>query len=187
METDNRHIDITRAAMTLGLWLGLYQTIKLSLIPLSLKHPVFSLLFMAMAIGVPFIAWKLVRNFRDRQAGGVFPFIISWGLSIMTFLFATMISSVAAYTYLRYLDNGAVIAGLDRQMEEALAILATAPTNAAGTEDMIAEMRVFIDLLNSLTPLQATRQIIGVSLSWGNIFSLIIAISTSMTKRTKDK
>lgn len=187
MGTEKQHIDITRTAMTLGLWLGLYQTIKLSLIPLSLKYSVFSLLFLASAIGVPFIAWKLVRDFRDRQTDGVFPFIISWALSIMTFLFATMISSVAAYIYLRYLDNGAVVAGLTRQMEETMALLSTASTTAAGTEDMMAEMRVFLDLLSSMTPLQATRQIIGVSLSWGNIFSLIIAIFTSVIKKTKDR
>ena len=173
-------ISISQAAMKLGLILGLYQTVKLMLLVIGLNKSAFSLLSLIAAAGVPFVAYHLVKRFRDNFANDFFPFISAWILSMLTFFFATMIFSIAAYAYLNFADNGMLVNTIVEQMEANKSLFtAEAPKEFNDIFDQSLEM------VRNMNPLQITKTLISSALLWGNIFSLIISIATARIKPIK--
>lgn len=186
MSEEKEHIDLLQSAMMLGLWLGLYQIVKLALVPLALKFQILAFPLMLMAVGVLPFALKLVRRFRENNNLPTFPFISAWLLSLMTFLFATMLSAIAVYVYLKYMDDGFIASALMEAIEESreayLSILSGEDAAKMGeTFDQIAE------ILPYMTPSVAVKELVASELSWGNIFSLLIALITSRNKPYKAK
>ena len=95
-------INILQASMTLGTYLGLYIILAYWITALTVSHVTLSLLALPLMIGIPVVAFFLIRRFRDSTKAPFFPFPVSWMLSILTFLFATVLSCMAAYLYLRF-------------------------------------------------------------------------------------
>ena len=193
MEDNNKNeiikINLMQVSMTLGTYLGLYIILVYVFTVLSIKHMGLSLIAMPLMIGIPVIAYFLIKRFRDTNCKPFFPFPVSWMLCILTFLFATMLSCMAAYLYLRFIDNGAFASGIMERMNSYL--LATdsvtqTMTDPAQIEQYNATMDMFKQTITwfcSLTASGMTKQLVQSSLMWGNILSLIIAIIT--TKRIR--
>ena len=175
--------------MTLGTYLGAYITLVYALMALSIKYAAISLITIPLTLGIPVIAFFLIKRFRDTNCKPFFPFPVSWMISILTFLFATMLSCMAAYLYLRFLDNGAFAAGIMERMNELLLAqesLTSTMSDPAQIQEYNATMDLFKQTITwfcSLSPSAVTKYIIQSSLMWGNILSLIIAIITA--KRIK--
>lgn len=179
-----KRISISQTAMRLGLWLGLYQSVKLAMVPLATKSALAGIVFGLLAISVPFVAYRLIRKFRDDNTADFFPFISSWLITILMFLFATMISSVVAYLYMRYADNGSIQTFLIARMEESRAVFA-GTDEAAGTNEMLAMADQTIDLFKAMNPLTTAKMLVSNSMFFGNIFSVVIALATARIKRLK--
>lgn len=178
-------INILQTSMTLGTYLGAYITLVYALMALSIKYAAISLITIPLTLGIPVIAFFLIKRFRDTNCKPFFPFPVSWMISILTFLFATMLSCMAAYLYLRFLDNGAFAAGIMERMNELL-LAQESLTSTMSDPAQIQEYNTTMDLFKqtitwfcSLSPSAVTKYIIQSSLMWGNILSLIIAIITA--------
>lgn len=179
MENRIFKIDISKAAMSLGTMLGLYQTVKLLLFPLSMRFQFLSPVLFIMVLGVPVVAWKLVRDFRNRHAQDFFPFISAWLTTILMFFFATVLSAVIAYAYLLFIDHGAFFPAMADFFDKSAAELSAGQVTAE-TKAMLDEIGPAIEMLRTLSPLQATKQlVVSNALFWSNLFSLVIAIITS--------
>ena len=182
-------INILQTSMTLGTYLGAYIILAYLVTLLTVKYPALSLLAVPLFIGIPVVAFFLIRRFRDSTQVPFFPFPVSWMLSILTFLFATVLSCMAAYLYLRFLDHGALAAGLTARMD--LMMQSSQQVTAAMTDPAQAEqynktmelMQQTIAWFCSLPASAMTKQLIQSSLMWGNIISLIIGLLTA--KRIK--
>ena len=182
-------INILQTAMTLGTYLGAYIILAYLATLLTVKYPAASLLAVPLFIGIPVVAFLLVRRFRDSTKVPYFPFPVSWIISILTFLFATVLSCMAAYLYLRFLDHGALAAGLTARMDmmmqssqEATALM-TDPAQIEHYNRTMELMQQTIAWFCSLPASGKTKQLIETSLMWGNIISLIIGLLTA--KRIK--
>lgn len=182
-------INVFQAAMTLGTYLGLYIILTYLLVGLTLKYSALSLIALPLMLGIPVVAFFLVKRFRDANCKPFFPFPVSWMITILTFLFATVLSCMTVYLYLRFIDKGALAAGMMEQMNTILqASDATiqAMTDQAQIEQMHSNMDAFKSIITwfcSLSPAAMTKQLIQSSLLWGNILSLIIGIIA--TKRVR--
>ena len=136
-----------------------------------------------------FMAQLSVRRFRDSTQVPFFPFPVSWMLSILTFLFATVLSCMVAYLYLRFLDHGALAAGLTARMDlmmqssQQMTAAMTDPAQAEQYNKTMELMQQTIAWFCSLPASAMTKQLIQSSLMWGNIISLIIGLLTA--KRIK--
>lgn len=183
-------INILQASMTLGTYLGVYIILVYIVFALAITRLMaLSLLSIPLMMGIPVIAYLLVRRFREANSMPFFPFPVSWMITILTFLFATMLSCSVAYLYLRFIDNGALSAGLlarwSEYMQASDSITQTL-TDAAQIEQFKATMDTYdryVNWLSSLPPSGLTKQLIQTSLVWGNILSLIIALIA--TKRIR--
>ena len=181
MEENVIRINVIQSAMKLGLVFGIFQTVKLALFPLTLQHQIFSLLLMPAVFGSPVILWLIVRRFRESEAAEFFPFIYAWPLTIMTVLFAAVISTVVAYVYLQYVDHGAFVTALAAQIE--VSVEAIGQQNPTGEMSaMLSQMDEYLKVLRSMTPIQFSKQVFSILLFWGNIISVIIAAVTARVR-----
>ena len=175
--------------MTLGTYLGVYIILTYFVTALTVNYAALSLLAIPLMLGIPVVAFFLIRRFRDSIKAPFFPFPVSWMLSILTFLFATVLSCMAAYLYLRYIDHGALAAGLTARMDmmmqssEAVTAAMTDPAQVEQYNKTMELMQQTISWYCSLPASARTKQLIQASLMWGNIISLIIGLITA--KRIK--
>ena len=182
-------INILQTSMTLGTYLGAYIILVYLAIMLTIRYSILSLLAIPLMFGIPVVAFFLIRRFRDSTQVPFFPFPVSWMLSILTFLFATVLSCMVAYLYLRFLDNGSLAAGLTalmdsmKQSSEAFTATMTDPTQVEQYNKTMELMQQTIAWYSSLPASAMTKQLIQSSLMWGNIISLIIGLLTA--KRIK--
>jgi len=182
-------INVFQTAMTLGTYLGLYIILVYALMGLTLKYSALSLVALPLLLGIPVVAFFLIKRFRDANCKPFFPFPVSWIITILTFLFATVLSCMTVYLYLRFLDNGALAAGMMEQMD-AIIIASDAAKQSLTDQAQIDQLQSNIDMFKSvitwfcsLSPSAMTKQIIQSSLVWGNILSLVIGIIA--TKRIR--
>lgn len=182
-------INILQTSMTLGTYLGAYIILAYIATLLTVKFTVLSLVSLPLLLGIPVVAFFLIRRFRDSTQAPFFPFPVSWMLSILTFLFATALSCMAAYMYLRFLDNGALAAGLTARMDvimqssQEVTAAMTDPAQVEQYNKTVELMQQTIAWYSSLPASAMTRQLIMSSLMWGNILSLVIGLLTA--KRIK--
>ena len=182
-------INILQTSMTLGTYLGVYIILTYFVTALTVNYAALSLLAIPLMLGIPVVAFFLIRRFRDSIKAPFFPFPVSWMLSILTFLFATVLSCMAAYLYLRYIDHGALAAGLTARMDmmmqssEAVTAAMTDPAQVEQYNKTMELMQQTISWYCSLPASAMTKQLIQASLMWGNIISLIIGLITA--KRIK--
>lgn len=167
--------------MTLGTYLGLYQIAKYALIVLSLKSPIFSLLLMAVIIGVPFFIYFLIKRYRDKNTEGYFPFAVSWMLTLTTIFFATILSVMVCYLYLRYIDHGAFFDLLITQFQKMKDFYSI--SGIADSKAVISQIDIFLDLFKSMTIMELTKQLLSLSLFWGNIIAIAVALFTAKNKK----
>ena len=182
-------INVFQTAMTLGTYLGLYIILVYALMGLTLKYSALSLVALPLLLGIPVVAFFILKRFRDANCKPFFPFPVSWIITILTFLFATVLSCMTVYLYLRFLDNGALAAGMMEQMD-AIIIASDAAKQSLTDQAQIDQLQSNIDMFKSvitwfcsLSPSAMTKQIIQSSLVWGNILSLVIGIIA--TKRIR--
>jgi len=184
-------INLLQVSMTLGTYLGLYIILVYALTALSVKYIALSFVSMPLIPGIPVVAYFLIRKFRDTNCKPFFPFPVSWILTILTFLFATMLSCMAAYLYLRFIDNGAFAASIMERMDAYLLAsdsIKQTMTDPAQIEQYNATMELFKQTITWFCSLPAsgmTKQILQSSLMWANILSLIIALITAKRIRLK--
>ncbi len=80
---------MTRYATFCGTLMGLFWLAKFTLIPLGFFMPMLMFIFLGLSICVPFIAYAMARNFRNRYRGGVMSFGEAWIFLFLTFLYAS--------------------------------------------------------------------------------------------------
>ncbi|MBQ9385488.1 MAG: DUF4199 domain-containing protein [Bacteroidaceae bacterium] len=186
-ENGNRiiRINLLQVSMTLGTYLGVYLILAYAFIALTVKHTVMSLVALPLMLGIPVVAYLLVKRFRDQSQAPYFPFPISWIISILTFVFATALSCMVVYLYLRYVDKGTIATNMmsvldayTRSTQASISAM-TDPEEIAQYTKALEMMRQNITMVCSLTPSGFTKQLISSSLMWGNILSVIIALITA--------
>ena len=178
-------INLLQVSMTLGTNLGLYIILVYAVTAMTVRFSVLSLLALPLMLGIPVVAFFLVKRYRDKNNIPFFPFPISWIITLLTFLFATVLSCMAVYLYLRFIDHGAFATGLMAWMETVIQSTETVTatmTNHAQIEqynNTIELLRQSVTWFCSLPASGVTKQLIQASLMWGNILSLIIALITA--------
>lgn len=161
---------MTRYATFCGTLMGLFWLAKFTLIPLGMVMPLLMFLFLVLSICVPFVAYAMARNFRNRYCGGVMNFGEAWLFLFLTFLYASLLTAMGYYIYFRFIDGGFILNALEETVNE---FVATLPQ--IQREQMGAQMRELIHAQRSLTPITIALQQMSQNLMLGAIMALIIA------------
>lgn len=161
---------MTRYATFCGTLMGLFWLAKFTLIPLGFFMPMLMFIFLGLSICVPFIAYAMARNFRNRYRGGVMSFGEAWIFLFLTFLYASLLTAMGYFIYFRFIDGGFILNALEETVNE---FVATLPQ--IQREQMGAQMRELIHAQRSLTPITIALQQMSQNLMLGAIMALIIA------------
>ncbi|HZK03486.1 MAG TPA: DUF4199 domain-containing protein [Bacteroidaceae bacterium] len=176
--------NIIQATMLLGIFLGVYQTVTLISMILTVNFKIGSFIFMLLTLGLPFVAGFLIKKFRDKNNIVFFPFSMAWLFSLLTFMFASLLSVMLFYLFLRFIDNGQFLANMSSMFEEFKQMLEQLNKLNDNTIpfSFFDQIDSYIEYYKSLSITGLIKDLFSTNLLWGNIFSLIIAIFVKRKK-----
>lgn len=161
-----------------GLRLGLYLTVLYGCMVGSARWPGLSLLFLALAVGVPFFAYMLLRG-DYRHADGLHNMAAVWLNGLVMFVGGALLSSMILYVYLRWIDPGYLPGQWDLLVEG----LREAPD---------AEVRAFSEQCRraaengfSISPIIFAMSLVWMCAFGGTVTSLVLALIITMRRPSR--
>ena len=166
----DQKLTIQEGAMRYGTYMGIFWSLKFVLFPSGMHMPLLLVLFFILTIAVPFVGYKMVRQYQERYIPEGMTFSQAFLFTNLLYVFAGLFTSVFHYIYFRFLDNGLIIGTYQSTIEEFMTV---------ATEEMKAsldQLQQTLDLISSMTPLEITWQLLSQ-----NIFNcMIIAVPTAL-------
>ena len=92
--------------MLFGTYLGGFWILKFILFPLGISVPFLFSIFIGLTLCVPFMAYYYVRMYRNMVCGGTISFLHAWIFTVFMYMFAALLTAVAHYIYIRFIDQG---------------------------------------------------------------------------------
>ena len=172
--TDQRK-NFQEAAMRYGTVMGIFWTLKFVLFPMGMQSPLLLMAFFLLTLIVPVAGFFLVRQYRDRECGGVLSFSRAFLFTSFMYLFAALFATIAHYVYFRYIDGGLIVNTYQDMLTQMEAI---------ATADMKASLDQFqqaLDIIAALSPLEISIQLITQNVFYCTLIALPTAL---LVKRT---
>ena len=156
--------------MRYGTVMGIFWTLKFVLFPLGMQSPLLLMAFFLLTLIVPVAGFFLVRQYRDRECGGVLSFSRAFLFTSFMYLFAALFATIAHYVYFRYIDGGLIVNTYQDMLTQMEAI---------ATADMKASLDQFqqaLDIIASLSPLEISIQLITQNVFYCTLIALPTAL-----------
>ena len=167
--TDQRK-NFQEAAMRYGTVMGIFWTLKFVLFPMGMQSPLLLMAFFLLTLTVPVAGFFLVRQYRDRECGGVLSFSRAFLFTSFMYLFAALFATIAHYVYFRYIDGGLIVNTYQDMLTQMEAI---------ATADMKASLDQFqqaLDIIAALSPLEISIQLITQNVFYCTLIALPTAL-----------
>ena len=174
--TDQRK-NFQEAAMRYGTVMGIFWTLKFVLFPMGMQSPLLLMAFFLLTLIVPVAGFFLVRQYRDRECGGVLNFSRAFLFTSFMYLFAALFATIAHYVYFRYIDGGLIVNTYQDMLTQMEAI---------ATADMKASLDQFqqaLDIIAALSPLEISIQLITQNV----FYCTLIALPTALLVKRNPK
>jgi hypothetical protein len=126
--------------------------------------------FFLLTLIVPVAGFFLVRQYRDRECGGVLSFSRAFLFTSFMYLFAALFATIAHYVYFRYIDGGLIVNTYQDMLTQMEAI---------ATADMKASLDQFqqaLDIIAALSPLEISIQLITQNVFYCTLIALPTAL-----------
>lgn len=166
--TENK-TTLRKTAMQYGTIMGLFWMAKFSLVPLGIQIPSLHILFFLLTLCVPFIGYYFTRRYRVKECNNN----LSYGWSViflfLMYFYASILVSVAHYTYFRFFDNGALMDFYKSNFIEFKSI-ATDPMI-----DSINQIEIAFDAFANMSPLHLTFYFLSNNMFYCFIIAVITA------------
>lgn len=178
MTTDNIRNNFQQASMRYGTMMGIFWTVKFTLFPMGMTSPLLLVAFFLLTLIVPVAGFFMVRQYRDRDCGGVLNFSRAFLFTSFMYLFAALFATIAHYIYFQYIDNGLIVSTYQDMLTQMEAV--------ATTEEMKASMEQFqqaLDIIASLSPLEISIQLITQNV----FYCTLIALPTALLVKRKNQ
>ena len=143
-----KKINFQEDAMKYGTIMGIFWTIKFVLFPLGMENPLLLMAFFLLTLIVPVVGFFLVRQYRDRECGGILNFSRAFLFTSFMYMFAALFATIAHYIYFRYMDNGMIVNTYQNMLTQ---------MSAVATDDLKPSLEQFqeaLDIIASLSPLE---------------------------------
>lgn len=171
---------ITRFAMEYGLYLSAYFILKFGVTVMTMQAPFLAFISWVLLIGVPFVLFWMLRNFRDTCNDRHIDFSRAWSLSMLLIFFASLPEALTQYIYFQMI-NPSYIQDQITQLTQSLESISNDKSNAL-INDLITNYK------NTDVPsaIQMAFQGIFNNLFFGGIVSLIVAAIVKRNRTTND-
>lgn len=165
---------VNAGAMRYGTRVGLYLIVAFCLYVAGLRYSAalgIVSLFVYFYVPIAFIfglaMWKFVSN------KGQVKFLRLLAFGLLTFLYASLLCSVAYYIYFQYMDHGFVVQNITNVLSDKASRDAIVQMTSA---QQVGQMDIAMKQFETLTPIQITMQLLNVSFFIGSLVALIGAI-----------
>ena len=161
---------LQESAMRYGTLMGIFWTLKFVLFPMGMQSPLLLMAFFLLTLIVPVAGFFLVRQYRDRECGGVLNFSRAFLFTSFMYLFAALFATIAHYVYFRYIDGGLIVNTYQDMITQMEAI---------ATADMKASLDQFqqaLDIIAALSPLEISIQLITQNVFYCTLIALPTAL-----------
>ena len=152
--------------MRYGTLMGIFWTLKFVLFPLGMQMPLFLMAFFLLTLIVPVVGFFLVRQYRDRECGGLINFSQAFLFTSFMYMFAALFATIAHYIYFRYMDNGLIV----NTYQDMLTQMGTVAT--ADLKPSIDQFQQALDIISSLSPLEISVQLITQNIFYCTLIAL---------------
>lgn len=172
-----KKINFQEDAMKYGTIMGIFWTIKFVLFPLGMENPLLLMAFFLLTLIVPVVGFFLVRQYRDRECGGILNFSRAFLFTSFMYMFAALFATIAHYIYFRYMDNGMIVNTYQNMLTQ---------MSAVATDDLKPSLEQFqeaLDIIASLSPLEISIQLITQNI----FYCTLIALPTALLVMRKQK
>ena len=174
-------------AMNFGAVLGGFYIVKFCLQMLGLYSVMASLLFLGLALALPFFVFGLVLRYRNQFCGGHISFSRAFFFSMLVMSFGALLASVVYYVYFAFIDGGAVVEACVQSVAQMQSV------DFSSVEGVDSDkLAMFNDLmeqaalqLQAMSPVDMTLYLLSNNVWWGAILSLPIALVVSLSKLRK--
>jgi hypothetical protein len=161
--------------MNLGTCMGIFWIFKFTLLPLGLQYSFLLLAYIILTAAVPVVGYKYVANYRDKVCGGSISFSHACWFTMMMYMFAAMLTSVAHYIYFAFIDNGYLVNKMTAVINMALTVSPVSPQEKETLDEAL-------DMFSALTPADFTLQYLSSDI----FFCCLLAVPTALLVMRKN-
>ena len=108
--------------------------------------------------------------YRDRVLGGSIGFGHAWLFVTSMFIYASLLTAVAHYIYLEFMDNGYILDTYNGMLNELKA------EQIPGTEAYINQMREGLNMLAGMSSIELVVQQLSNNIFFGMVWAIITAL-----------
>ena len=144
---------------------------------MGMENPLLLMAFFLLTLIVPVVGFFLVRQYRDRECGGILNFSRAFLFTSFMYMFAALFATIAHYIYFRYMDNGMIVNTYQNMLTQ---------MSAVATDDLKPSLEQFqeaLDIIASLSPLEISIQLITQNI----FYCTLIALPTALLVMRKQK
>lgn len=163
--------------MIFGTYMGAFWIVKFILFPLGMTTPFLSLLFIGLTLCVPFMGYYYAKLYRDRVCGGTIGFGQAWLFTVMMYLFASLLVSVAHYIYFHFIDQGFILNTCEAQLN------LLAETAIPGMDGYISNYREALEIARGLNAIDITMQLISTNVMCCTFLAIPTALFVMRLKK----
>ena len=157
-------------AMRYGTLMGLFWTLKFVLFPMGMHTPFLLMAFFLLTLIVPVVGFFLVRQYRERECGGVLSFSRAFLFTAFMYMFAALFATIAHYIYFKYMDNGLIV-NTYQEMLNQMGAVATSDFKTS-----IDQFQQALDIIAALSPLDICIQLITQNIFYCTLIALPTAL-----------
>lgn len=110
---------LLKCAMTYGLTMGIFWVIKYLFLIFSSTIPSLNIVYLALTVLVPFIAYYLTKRYRQ-DIGGKISFFHAWRFGTMLYFFAALIVALEHFVFFQFIAPPDFLANSVNQVVEVL-------------------------------------------------------------------
>ena len=176
MTTEKKN-NFQQDAMRYGTLMGIFWTAKFALFPMGMTSPLLLVAFFLLTLIVPVVGFFMVRQYRDRECGGVLSFSRAFMFTVFMYLFAALFATIAHYIYFQYMDNGLIVSTYQDMLTQMAAM---------ATDEMKPSLDQFqqaLDIIAGLSPLDISLQLISQNI----FYCTLIALPTALLVKRNNK
>lgn len=168
---------LQRYAMLFGTYLGGFWILKFALFPLGFTVPFLFSIFIGLTLCVPFMAYYYVRMYRNAVCGGTIGFLHAWVFTVFMYMFAALLTAVAHYVYIRFIDQGFILDSYETLLNSWETLLSN-PTYKAppGVDAYIGQVRESLNQIRSQTSIEITMQLMSMNVFVGSLLAVPTAL-----------
>lgn len=163
---------LQRYAMLFGTYLGGFWILKFILFPLGITVPFLFSIFIGLTLCVPFMAYYYVRMYRNMVCGGTISFLHAWIFTVFMYMFAALLTAVAHYIYIRFIDQGFILNSYETMLNSWEITYKAVP----GIDAYIEQLREGLSQVRLLTPIKSTMQMMSMNVFTGSLLAIPIAL-----------